>query len=209
MQADGPIPGHIHLVIARKIGAPSPSPFQQGDNSNTDMFSFNSGDSSLQNENDNKEIFFGGDELRTSHNSFDTKNSPLGERTIEPVPPPRINRHKAMDGLDGGGKARNFLIDRLTGDSALRNESYTRATHESFNDSAMSPVEDPGGMRNMSYNLALGGTGNILSPGVSPFKPGNQSSPTVSPLVSNTVIIENDQQVRMDLFKIQLNWPCY
>ncbi|KAK3108784.1 hypothetical protein FSP39_015692 [Pinctada imbricata] len=197
MQTDGPIPGYIHLVIARKIGAPSPSPFQQGETTG-DQFTFSAnGDSKFLNDSDGKELFLGAEHLSASYNSKNSSNNRDEGEKSEPAPPPRGQLHKHFEDTDGG-KARMFLIDRLTGDSgALRNESYTRATHESFNDSGLSSRgEDPGGnMRNTSYNLALASAGNLLSPGISPFKPTNQSSPTVKPLPGNSVLIQNDEEI--------------
>ena len=54
MQKEGDIPGHIHLVIARRIGAPSPSPYQE---SSMD-FSFHnqSKSSDLSESNDSREV---------------------------------------------------------------------------------------------------------------------------------------------------------
>jgi hypothetical protein len=96
--------------------------------------------------------------------------------------------------MDGGSKARNFLIDRLT-NGGLRNESYTKATRDEFEDSAMSHDQEEG-LRNQSYSLALRGSGNILSPGISPFKPSQKSTPLVGP----NVMIENedDEMVRSE-----------
>ncbi|XP_056007417.1 partitioning defective 3 homolog isoform X5 [Ostrea edulis] len=159
MQLDGPIPGHIHLVIARKIGAPSPSPFTQ--EASADAFVFGA---------DNKMV------RETDH----VKNLQKLEPPWEP--------HRGLDYMDGGSKARNFLIDRLT-NGGLRNESYTKATREEFDDSAMSHDQEEG-LRNQSYSLALHGTGNILSPGISPFKPSLKSTPLVGP----HVMIENEEE---------------
>jgi hypothetical protein len=55
MQKEGAIPGHIHLVIARKIGAPSPSPFQE---SSTDYFLYNHNKSSDYSESNDSKINF-------------------------------------------------------------------------------------------------------------------------------------------------------
>lgn len=160
MQLDGPIPGHIHLVVARKIGAPSPSPFTQ--EASPDAFVFGA---------NNRMV------CETDH----AKHSLMKDADM--VESPRLDY---MDG--GSGKARNFLIDRLT-NGGLRNESYTKATRDELDDSAMSHDQDDG-FRNQSYNLALRGSGNILSPGTSPFKPMQKSTPFVDP----NVMIENDDE---------------
>ncbi|XP_065930010.1 partitioning defective 3 homolog isoform X5 [Magallana gigas] len=160
MQLDGPIPGHIHLVVARKIGAPSPSPFTQ--EASPDAFVFGANNRMVR---------------ETDH----AKHSLMKDADM--VESPRLDY---MDG--GSGKARNFLIDRLT-NGGLRNESYTKATRDELDDSAMSHDQDDG-FRNQSYNLALRGSGNILSPGTSPFKPMQKSTPFVDP----NVMIENDDE---------------
>ncbi|XP_052094977.1 partitioning defective 3 homolog B-like isoform X6 [Mytilus californianus] len=154
MQKEGVIQGHIHLTIARKIGAPSPSPFQE---SSTDYFLYSLNKSSDYSEsNDSKEIVS--------------------------VPPDVTQNIHPVELKDYGvDKSRNFLIERLMGASnGLRNESYTRATHDSFNDS-----------------------GNVSSPEVSPIKP-LKSAPTVHELLErntrNSILIEDDShepQTRM------------
>ena len=155
MQKEGAIPGHIHLVIARKIGAPSPSPFQE---SSTDYFLYNHNKSSDYSEsNDSKEV-------------------------VSPVPPDVTQNNHSVEMKDYGiDKSRNFLIERLMkSGNGLRNESYTHATHDSFNDS-----------------------GNVSSPEVSPMK-SLKGAPTVHELLErssrNSVLIEDDSsepQARM------------
>ncbi|XP_078322047.1 partitioning defective 3 homolog isoform X2 [Crassostrea virginica] len=159
MQLDGPIPGHIHLVVARKIGAPSPSPFTQ--EASPEAFVFGANNRMVR---------------ETDHREQTLANKDRGEP------------QRGLDFLDGGSKARNFLIDRLT-NGGLRNESYTKATRDELDDSAVSHDQEEG-FRNQSYNLALRGSGNILSPGTSPFKPMQKSTPLVGP----NVMIENDDE---------------
>lgn len=150
MQKEGDIPGHIHLVIARRIGAPSPSPFQE-----------NSMEFSLLNQTKSSDFSESSDSREVISPPDLTQNFPVKDYKVD--------------------SSRNFLIERLMGGSnGLRNESYTRATHDSFNDS-----------------------GNIASPDVSPIKP-LKSAPTVHELLErnsrDTVLIENDSsepQTRM------------
>ncbi|OPL33223.1 hypothetical protein AM593_02247, partial [Mytilus galloprovincialis] len=149
MQKEGVIQGHIHLTIARKIGAPSPSPFQE---SSTDYFLYNG--------------------LNKSSDYSESNDS----KEIVSVPPDITQNIHPVELKDYGvDKSRNFLIERLMGASnGLRNESYTRATHDSFNDS-----------------------GNVSSPEVSPIKP-LKSAPTVHELLErntrNSILIEEDSQ---------------
>ncbi|XP_071157777.1 partitioning defective 3 homolog isoform X4 [Mytilus edulis] len=149
MQKEGVIQGHIHLTIARKIGAPSPSPFQE---SSTDYFLYNG--------------------LNKSSDYSESNDS----KEIVSVPPDVTQNIHPVELKDYGvDKSRNFLIERLMGASnGLRNESYTRATHDSFNDS-----------------------GNVSSPEVSPIKP-LKSAPTVHELLErntrNSILIEEDSQ---------------
>ncbi|XP_062570152.1 partitioning defective 3 homolog isoform X4 [Saccostrea cucullata] len=170
MQMEGPIPGYIHLVVARKIGAPSPSPFTQ--EASHDAFVFGANNKMVR-ETDHVE------NLRTKENLIDSYRQ-TSDTPLEP--------HRGLDYLDGGSKARNFLIERLT-NGGLRNESYTKATRDEMDDSALSHDQDEG-LRNQSYNFALQGSGNILSPGTSPLKPMQKSSPLVGP----NVMIENDEE---------------
>ena len=164
MQLDGPIPGHIHLVVARKIGAPSPSPFTQ--EASPEAFVFGANNRMVR---------------ETDHREQTLANKDRGEP------------QRGLDFLDGGSKARNFLIDRLT-NGGLRTESYTKATRDELDDSAVSHDQEEG-FRNQSYNLALRGSGNILSPGTSPFKPMQKSTPLVGP----NVMIENDDEEMVSL----------
>ena len=109
MQDEGPVPGCINIKVARRIGAPSPSPFSQtspGVFDYTDSF----------------------EESPLAQNISDSVTS------SEQHTPDKIHKPLA-NGSDF--KSPNLFLERVLAGDGLRNESYTRATHESY-------VESPG-----------------------------------------------------------------
>lgn len=162
MQIDGPMCGFILLTVARKIGAPSP--FQSSENSldTTDGSQFevlnhgitiygekshsrsSSGDNGIFTRGDNSGQTRGDKSVRTRSDAG-WNEQPNG-----------VNRTKPS----------NLAVDRLiTGDggNGLRNESYNRATHESFE----------------------------VTPESSPAKP-SQPGKVGGPIRQDVVIIEDD-----------------
>ncbi|KAL3831306.1 hypothetical protein ACJMK2_023076 [Sinanodonta woodiana] len=117
MQKDEPVPGHINLKVARKVGAPSPSPFNEGLSM---VFS---------NENQKRE-----NRIEKEENySFEMDHS--------------SSREEENDQLDSLGnfilskytKSPSTFIDRALSGSGLRNESYNIATGDSFTDGSLIP----------------------------------------------------------------------
>ena len=149
MQTDGPIPGRIHLVVARKIGAPSPSPFEQ---SAVSIFSQSeSSEQTQKTESDDLHEIFNGAE-NNKENSPDILSSG------------GVNSADFND-IDSNTPVKS-LLDRLKAGNGLRNESYTRATHDSFNDSA-----------------------NIFSSGFTPHKPQKINIPSSEEIM----VVEDDE----------------
>ncbi|XP_033762101.1 partitioning defective 3 homolog isoform X3 [Pecten maximus] len=163
MQKDGPLLGYIHLVIARRIGAPSPSPYQEF---STDYMLFDeqrtSGDDSQEN--------------RVEMESERTSGA-KGSNSKE-------SNNNIKDYIDGA-KARNSALERLmSGGNSLRNDSYTRATHDQ-------DVEGVG-LRNESYTRATNDSANVFLPGMSPAASHQRSAPTLRPRGMEAVMIEDD-----------------
>lgn len=156
MQFDGPIPGCIHLVIARKIGAPSPSPFEQSTffNQNDSSEAIPKSESEL---NDSNEIIVGAvsDKKVTNINTVEKSPDIL----------PKGDNSADFDDLDSNTPVKSIL-DQLKAGNGLRNESYTRATHDSFNDSA-----------------------NIFSSGFTPHK---KAEKYVVPSSDQVMVVEDD-----------------
>ena len=111
MQEEGPVPGCINIKVARRIGAPSPSPFSQ-----TSPGVFDHTDSANSSPLD-KNI---SDSLTSSEH-----NSP--EKT-----------HKPFSNM-GDLKSPNLFLERVLAGNGLRNESYMRAAHESYTENPESP----------------------------------------------------------------------
>lgn len=111
MQIEGPVPGSINIKVARRIGAPSPSPFTSPGTEET-SWGFPTGKE--LNNNDSLD--------NNDHVTNDGRGTPL--RT-------------ANGDVMGNFKSPNMFLDRIIAGNGLRNESYTRATHDSY-------VESPG-----------------------------------------------------------------
>ncbi|WAQ93977.1 PARD3-like protein [Mya arenaria] len=110
MQLDGAIPGTINIRVARRVGAPSPSPFTSPGGEEVEW-----GVSSGKELNNN-------DSLDNGDHVTD-----FGRRSPS----------KAANGdLFSNFKTPNHFLDRVMQGNGLRNESYTRATHDSY-------VEEP------------------------------------------------------------------
>ncbi|XP_067648804.1 partitioning defective 3 homolog isoform X3 [Haliotis asinina] len=161
MQIDGPMCGFILLTVARKIGAPSP--FQSNENSldatdgnqlevlNHGVTIYGEKNHSRSSSGDNA-LFARGENFGQARgdNSARSKADASGNEQ-----PNGVNRTKLA----------NSAVDRLTtgdGGNGIRNESYNRATHESFE----------------------------VTPESSPNKP-SQLGKVTGPM-RNDVIIEND-----------------
>ena len=107
MQEEGPVPGCINIKVARRIGAPSPSPFSQ---TSPGVFDYtDSAENSPHEQNVSDSVTSG---------EF---QSP--EKDHKPLP-------------NGGDfKSPNLFLERVLAGNGLRNESYMRAAHESYTDS--------------------------------------------------------------------------
>jgi len=103
---DGPVPGAINIKVARRIGAQSP--YSPGEIE----WSVSTGKEELNN-----------------NDSLDNSGHVTNEGRRSPM--------KAANGdLMGNFKSPNHFLDRVMQGNGLRNESYTRATHDSY-------VEEP------------------------------------------------------------------
>ena len=102
MQEEGPVPGCINIKVARRIGAPSP--FSQ---TSPGVFDFT-------------DSF---EESPRMQNGGDSANS------SEQHTPDKYHKPLA-NGSDF--KSPNLFLERVLAGDGLRNESYTRATHESY-----------------------------------------------------------------------------
>ncbi|XP_021343149.1 partitioning defective 3 homolog isoform X3 [Mizuhopecten yessoensis] len=163
MQKDGPLLGYIHLVIARRIGAPSPSPYQEY---STDYMLF--------------------DEQRTSgDDSQESKVETESDRTSGAKGSNSKESNNNIKDYIDGAKARNSALERLmSGGNGLRNDSYTRATSEQ-------DVEGVG-LRNESYTRATNDSANMFLPGMSPAANHQRSAPTLRSRGTEAVMIEDD-----------------
>lgn len=108
MQREGPVPGCINIKVARRIGAPSPSPFTS--HGSEEMECVN-GENELNN-----------------NDSLDSSDHMTGDGHKTPS--------KVKNGdIPSDFKSPNLFLDRIMKGNGLRNESYTRATHESYAES--------------------------------------------------------------------------
>ncbi|XP_060064667.1 partitioning defective 3 homolog [Ylistrum balloti] len=175
MQKDGPLLGHIHLVIARRIGAPSPSPYQEY---STDYMLFDeqrtSGDDSQEN--------------RVDIESERTSGAKGGNS--------KESNNNIKDYIDGA-KAQNSALERLmSGGNGLRNDSYTRATSDQ-------DVEGVG-LRNESYTRATNDSANMFLPGMSPAASHQRSAPTLRPRGVEAVMIEDDSSHKKQNYDMKM-----
>lgn len=119
MQKEGPETGCINIKVARRIGAPSPSPFTSPTSEDMD-WGFTT----------EKEL--------NNNDSLDTSEHVTHEGRISPM------RQRNGD-IPSNFKSPNLFLDRIMAGNGLRNVSYTRATHESYVESP----EPPGRRRNL------------------------------------------------------------
>ncbi|XP_045168371.2 partitioning defective 3 homolog isoform X3 [Mercenaria mercenaria] len=105
MQVDGPVPGCINIKVARRIGAPSPSPFASQGSEDAEWIS--------------------GEKELNNNDSLDTSDQMPGDTNRTP------EKFKNGD-IPSNFKSPNLFLDRIMAGNGLRNESYTRATHESY-----------------------------------------------------------------------------
>lgn len=124
MQKEGPEPGCINIKVARRLGAPSPSPFMSPTSEDMD-WGFTA-EKELNNNNDSLDA----SNHVTDHVTQDGRSSPM----------------KARNGdIPSNFKSPNVFLDRIMAGNGLRNESYTRATHDSYVESP----EQPGHRRHL------------------------------------------------------------
>lgn len=165
MQKDGPMSGYIHLVIARRIGAPSPSPYQEY---STDYMLFDEQRTSGES----------GQENRLESESERTSGAKGGNSNS------KESNNNFKEYIDGA-KAQNSALERLmSGGNGLRNESYTRATHE-LDDADV-------GLRNESYMRATNDSANIFLPGMSSGVGPRHNTPMLRVQGRENVLIEED-----------------
>ena len=97
-------PGCINIKVARRIGAPSPSPFTSPTSEDFD---------------------WGFEKELNNNDSLDSGEQMLSEGRMSPV--------KARNGdIPSNFKSPNVFLDRVMAGNGLRNMSYTKATHESY-----------------------------------------------------------------------------
>lgn len=150
MQKDTPKPGYIHLVIGRRKGQTSEPSSAPAGSRETRI----SNSEPIERE-----------DIETEDNlpTVNANNNTIKDDTLE-VPgkgsSPAAERPKTL----GISKARNPVLDRLTGMNNIRNESYQRATHDSLNEStdsarsSQSLLPDNNGMTISSPNSKRGET---------------------------------------------------
>ncbi|KAK3587877.1 hypothetical protein CHS0354_019766 [Potamilus streckersoni] len=117
MQKDEPVPGHINLKVARKIGAPSPSPFIEGPNM---VFSIENPKGESRTEEEENYSF------EMDHSSSREEENDHMENFGNLI----LNKHS---------KSPSTFLDRILTGSGLRNESYNIATGDSFTDGSLIP----------------------------------------------------------------------
>lgn len=105
MQMEGPVLGCINIKVARRIGVTSPSPFNSQ--------SFEEADWGM------------GEKELNNNDSLDHTDHMINEGRKSPM--------KVHNGdIPSNFKSPNVFLERVMAGNGLRNESYTRATHESF-----------------------------------------------------------------------------
>lgn len=108
MQKEGPEPGCINIKVARRIGAPSPSPFTSPTSED-----FHLGITTEKELNNNDSLD------NSEHVTNDSWDSP--------------RKSPARNGdIPSNFKSPNLFLERVMAGNGLRNVSYTRATHESY-----------------------------------------------------------------------------
>lgn len=103
MQDDGPVTGCINIKVARRIGAPSPSPF-----TSPGEIEWVSGETELNN-NDSMDS--------SGHMSAEGHKTPVNIKNGD---------------IPSDFKSPNLFLDRIMAGNGLRNASYTKATHDSY-----------------------------------------------------------------------------
>lgn len=190
MHKEGVTEGFIDIKIARKIGAPSPYPAQDG--ATMDLIGAYQplhaqepeGDSnSDSDDNDGREVVK--DVTRNMQNT-EEPSSKLKENAIK-----------------------NPALLRLSEQSGLRNESYSKAVHETsgegtegiedtavrkertYTNPRLAAVVDPGGLHNDSYAKAIHGPSDnsLIS-----VMQSTEKSRSVSPSSEDMVYVANDEQ---------------
>ena len=169
MQKDGPTPGYIHIVVARRIGPPTPSPstpnmLNTSQSPDVVMMAERirnsvSPERPLVNNNSNNQTVLLENDLSKQENNIDTvdhpsqQNNRYSSKNQQTQSNNSVNKNSALNPASQPiysdvVRLRNPVLDRLTGVSpvgqgGLRNDSYSRAVHDSFNDSQQgAPLED-------------------------------------------------------------------
>ncbi|PSN38348.1 hypothetical protein C0J52_06939 [Blattella germanica] len=177
LHTEGPIPGVISLTIARRLSSPGPQGLNNGHQHSQ---SGRDSVSSLLTSSSGAETFGCGGGNKSENENYTPDNSGTSENsdnTVIFLPYKDETDHqsaKSCDKSTGSAEpvsSRNPVIDRLTGQisnqnpNPLRNESYYRATHETWN------------------------TTLLLSGGAAPDK---LTSPTINLPSGETVLIEEE-----------------
>ena len=113
MQMEGPVPGCINIKVARRIGAPSPSPFT----------------SPQSHENELGDIGGSSKDPEENNNSLDKTDHVTHNRSAS-LDMERSEEQNTVDMTDF--KSPNVFLDRVKAGNGLRNMSYTRATRDSY-----------------------------------------------------------------------------
>ncbi|KAL4222826.1 Partitioning defective 3 [Mactra antiquata] len=105
MQTEGPVPGCINIKVARRIGVTSPTHMNSHSFEDAD---WGTGEKELNN-----------------NDSLDQTDHVINEGRKSPM--------KVHNGdIPSNFKSPNLFLERVMAGNGLRNESYTKATHESF-----------------------------------------------------------------------------
>lgn len=178
MQSEGITPGFINIKVARKIGAPSPSPFGEEERElKIRTVSETSESSNLS----RVEMEAGHDE---SSDSFEVSslNDSQNQSSLHynhRAHPDLNNSKNVYINNNNNNKPLNPMLDRLRNTGGNRNESYNRAVHESMNDSSLSKISSLDGSMYGEQRPRLPRSNKL-------------TSPTVNSISRETVMIEQD-----------------
>ncbi|XP_064613950.1 partitioning defective 3 homolog isoform X2 [Liolophura sinensis] len=176
MQSEGITPGFINIKVARKIGAPSPSPFGEEERE----LKIRSVSETSESSNVSRvEMEAGHDE---SSDSFEV--SSLNDSQNHSSLHYNNKAHQDLNSsqnvyINNNNKPLNPMLDRLRNNGGNRNESYNRAVHESMNDSSLSKISSLDGSMYGEQRPRLPRSNKL-------------TSPTVNSVSRETVIIEQD-----------------